>query len=253
MVGACNIYVYKCVRVSVLKQRLGYSSRVAVEIVRASVWTFFSVPHKFLNKYKSNWIRETLWWSGFIYFFFSAVSPIDNIAQRRSTCDGIVCAMRSQVGVYHNHIGTTALCVGIYRAHTVYAVIANGRANIFLFPRSTHHFIRIYLQTDARSSLLLFPDTSSPAAGHCYRIFRFLRYYIIFGDDDVYIRSFSSLPPARLHIILLLLLSSPEKYRNSNNIQWMVHTPRRSAVAVHQNKREHISRKRLVKYTHNML
>lgn len=24
MVGACNIYVYKCVRVSVLKQRLGY-------------------------------------------------------------------------------------------------------------------------------------------------------------------------------------------------------------------------------------
>jgi len=115
---------------------------------------------------------------GFYLFFFSAVSPIDNIAQRRSTCDGIVCAMRSQVGVYHNHIGTTALCVGIYRAHTVYAVIANGRANIFLFPRSTHHFIRIYLQTDARSSLLLFPDTSSPAAGHCYRIFRFLRYYI---------------------------------------------------------------------------
>lgn len=48
----------------------------------------------------------------------------------------IVCAMRSQVGVYHNHIGTTALCVGIYRAHTVYAVIANGRANNFLFPRS---------------------------------------------------------------------------------------------------------------------
>jgi len=70
----------------------------------------------------------------------------------------IVCVMRSQVGVHHNHIGTTALCVGIYRSHTVYAVIANGRANNFVFPRSAHHVIRIHLQTDTRSSLLLFPN-----------------------------------------------------------------------------------------------
>lgn len=121
--------------------------------------------------------------------------------------------MRSQVGVYHNHIGTTALCVGIFRSHTVYAVIANGRANIFLFPRSAHHVIRI--QTDARSSLLLFPDVFT-GRRTLLSYFSFFTLLYFFGND-VYIRSFSSLPPARLHIILLLL-SSPEKYRNSNII-----------------------------------
>jgi len=143
------------------------------------VWRFFTVPHKFLNKYKSNWIRETYYDDRvlFIYIFFSCSSYIilytydNNIPQchcRRWTRDvSAVCASGSIIPPpSHRHCCSDAGILCIYRAHTVYAVIANGRANNFLFPRSAHAIIYIILYYIIRIHLYrrtAFPLTPPPS------------------------------------------------------------------------------------------
>jgi len=105
------------------------SSRVAAELVGLvrMCERFFTVPHKFLNKYKSNWIRETLWRSGFIYLFFVfcflfswsflflqyihciiyATASVAAMVVCPPVCTGAVCARKWEYDRHIVIIGTT--------------------------------------------------------------------------------------------------------------------------------------------------
>jgi len=105
----------------------------------------------------------------------------------------------------------------IYRAHTVYAVIANGRANIFLFPRSTHAIILYgYICTDGRA----LPPPPTTFTWPDIVIVFFVFYAILshyFLDDDVQNDRFACRPshPITYYIIVVVVVVVSEKYRNS--------------------------------------